>query len=78
MWFYAIVFIISLAYVYSAIPKPETQPPPAVGQFEIPTAEVGRDIPVLFGTKLITGSNVVWYGDLGIEPIIATPEGGKK
>ncbi|MFA5409955.1 MAG: hypothetical protein WC343_14370, partial [Bacilli bacterium] len=33
-------------------------------QFKITTATVGREFPVLFGKKKLTGPNVVWYGDL--------------
>jgi hypothetical protein len=44
--------------------------------FSLPTAEEGRPIPVVFGTVLITGPNVVWAGDLKVDPI--KKKGGKK
>jgi len=43
---------------------------------KITVAEVGKRIPVLFGTRLITNTNVVWYGDVSTEPRYAS--GGKK
>lgn len=43
---------------------------------DAPTAEEGRPIPVVFGTVLLRGANVVWYGDLEAEPI--RKKGGKK
>jgi hypothetical protein len=40
-----------------------------LGDFQTPTAEEGRVIPVVFGTVLIKGPNVVWYGDLKAKPM---------
>lgn len=39
------------------------------GKFEVPTAEDGRPIPWLFGTREIKSMNVEWYGDGRTEPI---------
>ena len=74
-WVYAIVFVVSLVVSYAMTPKPETRPPAGLGEFQVPTAEVGREIPVIFGTRDIMGPNVVWYGDLRIVPI--RKKGGK-
>src|ERR1700730_14960023 len=41
----------------------------SLGTFQSPTAEEGRVIPVIFGTVLLKGANVVWYGDLKATPI---------
>ena len=43
--------------------------PAELEDFEIPTVDEGREIPVVFGTKLVTGANVVWYGDLRSEEV---------
>jgi len=64
--------VISVAISYLLAPKPKTpDEPEAAGldQFRLPTAQVGREFPVLFGRKKITSQNVVWYGDLDIEEI---------
>lgn len=45
--------------------------PSALGDFNAPTAEEGRIIPVIFGTVKISGPNVVWYGDFHAYPIKA-------
>ena len=37
--------------------------------FTVPTAQEGKNIPVLFGTRRISGPNVCWYGDIGTTPI---------
>ncbi len=35
-----------------------------------PTADEGKSIAVLFGTRRIKGPNVVWYGDLKTDAIM--------
>lgn len=45
-------------------PDVEEQPPATLDEIKAPTATLGREIPVLFGKKLIEGPNVVWYGHL--------------
>jgi len=78
MWQLVLTWIVTAVIAYALRPKPPTQatPPPAtIGEFDVPTAEDGREIPVLFGTREVQGPNVVWYGDLGTEPI--TREVGK-
>lgn len=74
--FYAIVFIIALVAAYAMIPKPEEQKPATLDDIEAPTAEVGREIPVLFGERDIDGPNVTWYGDFSAVAI--KKKGGKK
>lgn len=62
---YLIVLIISSAISYAMMPKPPAaQPPSEIKDFDLPTAEEGRPIPVVFGTVKITGANVLWYGDV--------------
>lgn len=75
-WIFAVVFIAALVVSYSMVPKPQSQPPAGLGDFQVPTAEEGREIPVLFGTRDITGPNVVWYGDL--RTVAVKKKGGKK
>lgn len=45
-------------------PHPKGPQPSALGDFNVPTAEEGRAIPVIFGTCMIKGGNTVWWGDL--------------
>lgn len=75
MWWFVAVFVVSLVISF-AIPKPQIQVPAAVTEITAPTAEVGREIGVLFGTRDLSGPNVVWWGDLRIIPI--KKKGGKK
>lgn len=74
-WFIAL-FIANLVLSYVLRPKPQTQPPAMLRDIQAPTAEVGREIAVLFGTRNIKSSNVVWYGDLRTTPVKSG--GGKK
>lgn len=75
-WVYAVVFIVALVVSYAMMPKPESQPPAGLGDIKAPTAEEGREIPVLFGTRDIDSANVVWYGDFKAKAI--KKKGGKK
>lgn len=76
MWWYVAVFVVALVVSYAMMPKPQSQPPAGLGDIQAPTAEEGREIPVLFGTRDIKGPNVVWYGDL--RSVAIRKKGGKK
>ena len=81
VWTFIARLVLGLALSavsYALSPRPRVETPQAAGldDFSLPTAEEGRPIPVVFGTVLITGPNVVWAGDLSVEPI--TRSGGKK
>lgn len=76
MWVQIAIFIISTVLSYLLAPKPPQPKPLSLSDFDIPTAEEGRPIPVVFGTVTVTGANVVWYGDLRVTPI--QKSGGKK
>lgn len=70
------LIIVSALISYALTPKPKPPKPAAITDFDVPTAEEGREIPVVFGEPWITGPNVLWYGDLRSEPI--KKKGGKK
>jgi hypothetical protein len=66
----AVMLILSMVSYYISRknqPEPVAPKPAALEDFSVPTAEIGREIPVLFGTRWIKSPNVVWYGDLMIE-----------
>lgn len=42
---------------------------PEPGKLDVPTAEEGKPIPVIFGTCLVKSPNVIWYGDAATTPI---------
>lgn len=72
-----LIILIVASFVSAALaPKPPKPPPASLEEFDVPVAEEGRPIPVVFGTVTITWPNVLWYGDLRSTPI--TSSGGKK
>jgi hypothetical protein len=79
MWniFIQIAIVVVSAVISAALaPKPQPPKPARLEDFDAPTAEEGRPIPVIFGTVWVTGPNIVWYGDLRTTPI--QTKGGKK
>ena len=75
MW-YLVVIVVATLISNALAPKPPEPKPASLSDVDAPTAEEGRPIPVVFGTVLLRGANVVWYGDLEAEPI--RKKGGKK
>lgn len=76
MWFAVALFVASIVISLALVPKPQATKPPGMNEIQAPTAEVGRSIPVLFGTRDLGGPNVTWYGDIKLVPIKS--KGGKK
>lgn len=76
MWIYLVVLIIAEILTVALSPKPPQPKPATLADFDVPTADPSRAIPVVFGTITITGPNVVWYGDLSSQAIHGG--GGKK
>lgn len=72
MWWFVAIFVVALVIAYAMAPKPQstTAKPSGLEDVTAPTAEDGREIPVLFGSRIITGPNCCWYGDLRVEPIV--------
>ena len=74
-WVQLILFVVSIIISYALAPKPVAPRPAALEDFNAPTAEEVRPIPVIFGTVWIRGPNCLWYGDLRSTPIKV--KGGK-
>jgi hypothetical protein len=64
-WIWLITTVLSIALA----PKPPKPKAASIDDFDLPTAEEGRKVPVVFGTVDITGPNVLWYGDLSTKDI---------
>lgn len=73
---YIAILVVSAFVARAMAPKPPSPKPAALADFNVPVAEQGTPVPVVFGTVLITGPNVLWYGDLNTQPI--RKSGGKK
>lgn len=76
MWWLIAVFVATLVLSFAFMPKPQSAKPTELSDITAPTAEVGREIPVLFGTRDLNGPNVTWYGALRLVAIKS--KGGKK
>ncbi len=75
-----IQWVVTAVIVSAMIPKPPKpdQPKPGkIGDKDVPIASASAPIPVLFGTRRLSGPNVVWYGDVRSKPI-KKKGGGKK
>jgi hypothetical protein len=61
-----IAIMIAISYAISALtakdPANYNQDPSK--DIDVPTADEGVEVSVLFGTRRIKGPNVVWWGDL--------------
>lgn len=63
-WFIPLLVSLALSVVaYLLAPKPKASKPEAAKQLDNPTAEAGREIPVVFGTVTLTSPNIHWFGD---------------
>ena len=65
-WINLAILVITSLISYALSPKAPKSKPPSLEDFEVPTAEAGRPVPVVFGEVTIRGPNCVWYGDLEV------------
>ncbi len=79
MWTQILVWVVTT--VIGALLSPRPPKPASVSprNVDVPVAEQGKPIPVLFGTRVIRQANCVWYGDIKTTEIRQTSgSGGKK
>jgi len=65
-----------LSQLLTPDPEIEHARPASLNDFDFPTATEGRVIPLQWGTDLIKGPNVIWYGDYRAYPIKKKIHGG--
>lgn len=58
-----LIIVATTAISYALAPRPSQGKPGAVTDLKDPTAEAGREIPVVWGEGRITGVNILWFGD---------------
>lgn len=63
------VAVFALSQLLTPEPELENARPKTLDDFNFPTATEGRVIPLTWGTDLVKGPNVIWYGDLRVYPI---------
>ncbi|QIN95185.1 hypothetical protein DLP3_022 [Stenotrophomonas phage vB_SmaS_DLP_3] len=71
-WVQVVVMIV-VAIIAAFAMQPKTQQPKAatIDDFDMPTAEDGKEAPVMFGDNWTEDPNVLWYGDLSTRPVKA-------
>lgn len=74
-WVYIIVMVVALIAAVALTPKPKSPKPASLQDFDVPTAQDGREVTDVCGTVWIDDPNVIWYGDLYTQPVRA--DGGK-
>jgi hypothetical protein len=62
-----IYYVVSTLIKFLLQPKPDKPQPKGLSDFDVPTADASRAIPVVFGSVKVAGPNVIWYGNLGQE-----------
>ena len=67
MWLELAMFVASVIISVTNRPKAAKTKPLTLADFDVPIADEHANIPVLFGTKRLTGANVCWHGDFKVE-----------
>lgn len=66
-WFLALLIGLALNIIaYLLMPKPKQAKPEAAKDMDDPTADAGRPLPVIFGTIIMKGVNVLDFRDKGM------------
>jgi hypothetical protein len=78
MWNYVVMWVVSAIISWALAPRPRIPDaqPGQIGDRDIPIASQDAPITVLFGTRVLSQPNVVWWGDVTVDPI--RRDGGKK
>lgn len=63
-WLPLLIGLALMIVAYLIMPKPK-QKFAESKDIDNPVAEAGKEVPVIFGTKIVKGLNVLWYGDKG-------------
>ena len=60
------IAVALLVISYALMPKPK-QPKPQTQDMDSPTAEAGREVPVIFGTITVKATNILDFTDKSIK-----------
>jgi hypothetical protein len=67
-WFIVVAIAVAVAALSVVLmPRPKAPKPDATTDFEDPTADAGRPVPVPFGTIMVKGLNCLWFGDKSVK-----------
>jgi len=71
-----VVWVALMVVAYMLRPKPDPPVNATPGEMDVTVVDASSPVPVLFGTRLASSPNLVWYGDIGTTPI-SEESGGK-
>ena len=60
--------VISIALNYFLADEGADSPSKKPGELDFPVVTASAVVPVIFGTQILRGPNVVWYGDIKTIP----------
>lgn len=66
---YIIIMIVAMLIAYAMMPRPKSVPPPLLSDFNVPTAQDGREVVDIGGTCWVDDPNVLYYGNLRTTPV---------
>lgn len=69
MFFLVLLLFIATTVIGQLLAPKNRTHPGALGDFNFPTAQEGRAIPVVGGTVSLKGGNTTWWGDLKVTPV---------
>lgn len=72
---YLIYAVVVIIVAVALMPKPPGQKPPSLSEIDVPTAQQGKPVAVVFGRRIVMSPNIVWFGALGYNKIKSS--GGK-
>lgn len=72
---YIVAAIVVVILAFALQPKPPQITPPSLDDLKAPVITQGKPIVKVFGKRIITGPNIVWYGDLAYNKVKV--KGGK-
>lgn len=64
-----LVAIAMMVLTFLLAPKPKIEKLKPDTEIEVPATEVGRPLPVIFGTVIIRNPNIVWFGNIMIKEV---------
>lgn len=80
VWDWIVQILIAIAVsvaAYLILPKPKGPKPEAARDLENPVADPNKPMPRVWGTHIVKGLNVLWFGDKGVREF-EVKVGGKK
>jgi hypothetical protein len=68
-WWVLLIIYAATTVLSGLLQRAPNQKASSLGDLQVPTAEEGRSLPVVWGTCCLKSPNVVWYGDYKVKAI---------